>query len=156
MTSYNSYWSHYTLCSINYTAYVMVIIVWFRYSIPWPMQLFLVVALLGDLILAKISCYIAAFFCFLCFFLAIWQSSGIYLPPLYHDFPSQSKNTIWFSKLQTLTTPDSIKLDNLKLHTRMRRKGKESPQGSWIFRIYAGDFWADTGVHTFACESSIG
>jgi hypothetical protein len=93
-------------------------------------------------------------FCF--FFWAMWQSSGIYLPPLYHDFPSQSKNTIWFSKLQTLTNPDSEKLDNLKFHKRMQRKGKESPQSSWIFRIYACDFWADTGVHSPACKSSIG
>lgn len=35
-----------------------------RYSTPWPMQLFLVVALLGDPILAKISCYIVALFFF--------------------------------------------------------------------------------------------
>jgi len=25
-----------------------------------------------------------------------------------------------------------------------------------FFRIYAGDFWADTGVNTPVCESSIG
>jgi hypothetical protein len=138
--------------STNCATYVTVIIAWCRYSTPWHIQLFLVVELLGDPIIGKISCYIAAF----SFFWAMWQSSGIYLPPLYHDFPSHTKNTIWFSKLQTLTTPDSIKLNNLKIHTRMQRKGKESPQHSWIFRIYASDFWADTGVHTPTCESGIG
>ena len=126
LISCNSYWSHHTLCSTNYTTYVTVIIVWFRYSTPWPMQLFLVVALLGDPILAKIPCYMQHSFVF--FFWVMWQSSGIYLPPLYHDIPSQSKNTIRFLKLQTLTTPDSIKLDYLKAsHTNAEKMEGQPP-----------------------------
>jgi hypothetical protein len=63
-TSCNFNWSHYTpmfyklyyICNCHYCM--------IKYSKPWPIELFLVVALLGNPILAKISCYIAAFFFF--------------------------------------------------------------------------------------------